>query len=377
MSAVRDLQPDDVLSLYSCVTLDDFIAQAFRLLPQIVRCDHVSAFYQRSGDGFLKERDSRGHVWTRAFMRRYIELTPAIPFVMAHPGIKVLPTRLGVTASEAELRSTAFYCEVMQPQGWRHGVALCFWSSPVGTFPIFVCTVYRADGRPDFTGAEVAVLESLHPFLAGAVSRFHDISASAAISDGVARALQQVSPGVVVLDWDLSVVRTTAAGRRSCAQWNRTAQQQPGDVRPTPRSVPACLLWACHELRQELSTVSRRGGNPRAHRHRYVAHPDSPALLASVSLVSLDTALADPSFVVTFERPKRSRGSVATTAALAQLTRSESEVALAIVEGCSNQEAADRLGKSVHAVKFLLHRAYQKLGVPNRTSLSLLLRGDA
>ena len=41
------------------------------------------------------------------------------------------------------------------------------------------------------------------------------------------------------------------------------------------------------------------------------------------------------------------------------------------------KEAAERLGKSVHAVKFLLHRAYRKLGVPNRTSLSLLLRGDA
>jgi DNA-binding CsgD family transcriptional regulator len=256
-------------------------------------------------------------------------------------------------------------------------VALCFWSAPAGSFPIFVCTVYRAEGRPDFSGADVAALESLHPFLAGAVSRFHDSSVSAAISEGVARALQQVSPGVLVLDWELSVVRTTAAGRRSCAQWNRTARQQPGEVRSNPRSLPVCLLRACHELRQELSTVRRQGGNSRAHQHRYVAHPDAPALLASVSLVSLDTALADPSFVVTFERPKRARRSVATAAALAHLTRSESEVALAIVEGCSNQEAAERLGKSVHAVKFLLHRAYRKLGVPNRTSLSLLLRGDA
>ena len=340
MPAVRDLQPGDVLSLYSSVTLDDFIAQVFRLLPQIVACDHVSAFYQRSGDAFLEERDSRGHVWTGAFMRRYIELTPAIPLALANAGVKVLPTRLGLIASDEELRRTAFYREVMQPQGWRHGVALCFWPAPPGSFPIFVCTVYRAEGRPDFSGSEVAALEALHPFLAAAVSRFHDISVSATIVEGVARALQQVSPGVVVLDRELSVVRTTAAGRRSFAQWNRTAKRQPGEARSNPRSVPGCLLRACHELRQELSSASRRGGKSRAQRQRLVAHPDSPTLLASVTAVTLRTALAEPSFVVTFASPRRSHRSVASAAALAQLTPSESEVALAIVEGCSNQEVA-------------------------------------
>ena len=47
----------------------------------------------------------------------------------------------------------------------------------------------------------------------------------------------------------------------------------------------------------------------------------------------------------------------------------EREVALSLMNGLSNQEIADRLAKSVHAVKFLLHRIYQKTGVPNRAAL--------
>jgi DNA-binding CsgD family transcriptional regulator len=374
-SLSRELQPTDLLSLYSAASLDHFFTQVFRLLPRIVACDYVSVFYQRVGDGFLKERDSRGRVWSRAFMRRYIELTPAIPLVLANPGVKVLPTRLGLSATEAELRRTAFYREVMQRQGWRHGVALCFWAEPAGSFPILVITLYRGEGQPDFNERELAGLESLHPFLAPAVSRFHEISVSDAISEGVATALRHVSPGVVVLDWQLRVVRTTPAGRRAFAEWNRASSHLHAEPPLHLLSVPDCLLEACHELRRELSSSSRRALGSRTRRRRYVSHPESLGLLASVTAISLGTPLAEPSFVIEFESPGGSHLNVPDAGSpLAKLTKSEAQVALVIAEGCSNEEAAERLGKSVHAVKFLLHRTYQKLGVPNRARLSLLLR---
>jgi DNA-binding CsgD family transcriptional regulator len=60
------------------------------------------------------------------------------------------------------------------------------------------------------------------------------------------------------------------------------------------------------------------------------------------------------------------------TASLPQLTESEREVAFVVAEGLSNEEAAARLGKTIHAVKSLLHRTYEKLGVSNRARLSLL-----
>jgi DNA-binding CsgD family transcriptional regulator len=371
-----DLQPRELLALYSAATLDGFIDHTFRLLPQAVPCDYVSAFYQRAGDGFLKERDSRGRVWGRAFMRRYLKLTPAIPIVVTNPGIKILASRVVITASDVELHRTPFYREVMQPQGWRHGVVLCFWAGPSASFPIFVLCLYRAAGQPDFTDHDLSVLESVHSFLAPAVNRFHAISASDAVSEGIATALRHVSQGIVVLDWQQRVVHTTLAGRRSCDAWNVASRQPCAKPARPCLSVPDCLLQVCHELRQESMSVMRRHGASNAQRRRYVSHPDAPALLATVTVICLATALAEPSFVIEFEPPGRSPAHVADTSLrLAHLTKSESEVAFVVAEGLSNEEAAERLGKTVHAVKFLLHRTYHKLGVSNRARLSLLLRG--
>ena len=369
----RNLRPADLLALYVAADLDQFVAQAFHLLPRLVGCDYVSTFYQGVGQGFLKERDSRGRVWSRAFMRRYVELTPAIPLVLANPGIKVLPTRLGLEASDAALRQSAFYLEVMQRQGWRHGVALCFWPTPPGSFPIFVVTLYRAEGQPDFNARELSALESLHPFLAAAVRRFHESSISEAVSEGVATALRRVSPGVVVLDWQLRVVRATPAGRRSLARWNR-ASKHPRSSR-NELSVPGCLLEACQELRRQL-TLLRRHAGAKAQRRAYVSHPDSVALRTSVTAITLGTPLGEPAFVIEFETRHGRKCPAAPESALAMLTESETQVALVVADGCSNQEAAERLGKTVHAVKFLLHRTYRKLGIANRGRLGLMVRRD-
>jgi DNA-binding CsgD family transcriptional regulator len=45
------------------------------------------------------------------------------------------------------------------------------------------------------------------------------------------------------------------------------------------------------------------------------------------------------------------------------------------VSGLSNREVADRLGLTVHAVKFHLAGVYRKLGVGNRTAAAVLYLG--
>jgi DNA-binding CsgD family transcriptional regulator len=89
------------------------------------------------------------------------------------------------------------------------------------------------------------------------------------------------------------------------------------------------------------------------------------------------TGLAEPTFVLEFDRrlhgvsldtPDRS------IPVLRKLTKAERAVAMVLADGCSNQEIADRLGKSIHAVKFLLHKIYEKTGVPNRAALVAVLR---
>jgi DNA-binding CsgD family transcriptional regulator len=369
----------ELLALYSVRTLARFIEEAFHALRRAVVCDYVSVVYKRAGEGFLKERDSRGRVWSRAFMRRYVELTPAIPLVVGNPGIKVLATRFALPASDEELQRTAFFREIMQRQGWRHGAVLCFWGEPLGSFPICVFTLYRTQGQPDFSDKELALLEHLHAFLAPAVTRFHLVSASAAISDGMALALRRLSHAVIVLDWQMRIVHTSVGARRCCAEWNRIGSQRPAAGVRDGRSLPDCLLLACRELREELSAVLHQDGDCPTQRRRWIVNPSAPRLQASVTIICQAAGIAEPSFVIEFDVPSdesmQDDRSAATV--LTRLTPSEREVARVISQGLSNEEAAERLGKTVHAVKFLLHRIYGKLDVENRVKLSLLLAGSA
>ena len=148
--------PQPLLALFAAKDLDALIDTAFEVMRAAVTCDFVSAFYVSAGNGLLKQRDSRGREYGPAFMRRYIELTPAIPLAIANRGVKIQPTRMGLPGSTRKLRRSAFYREIMQPQGWRHAVALLFWSDPPAEMPIFVTSAFRIEGQSDFSEQDIA-----------------------------------------------------------------------------------------------------------------------------------------------------------------------------------------------------------------------------
>jgi len=183
------IAPERLLALFAAKDLDALIDTAFDVLRAAVACDFASAFYRSAGNGLLKQRDSRGRECGPAFMRRYMELTPALPAAMANRGIKILTTRTVMPLSDSELEGTAFYREIMQPEGWRHAVALCFWGDPPGEAPIFVTTVYRSEGRSDFSEQEVASLERIHPFLDCPVNRMYEREAATTVRDGMTVAM--------------------------------------------------------------------------------------------------------------------------------------------------------------------------------------------
>ena len=85
--------PERLLALFAAKDLDALIDIAFDVLRVAVVCDFASAFYRSAGNGLLKERDSRGRESEPAFMRRYVELTPALPIAVAKPW-RHTPTRL-------------------------------------------------------------------------------------------------------------------------------------------------------------------------------------------------------------------------------------------------------------------------------------------
>lgn len=105
---------------------------------------------------------------------------------------------------------------------------------------------------------------------------------------------------------------------------------------------------------------------------RRVAHPTLARHSATATAICQPTAIAEPIFVLEFETAAGATPEEAAQASLlARLTRAEREVALVVAQGLSNEETAERLGKTVAAVKFLLHRVYKKLGVANRAKLAL------
>ncbi len=129
--------------------------------------------------------------------------------------------------------------------------------------------------------------------------------------------------------------------------------------------------------------MSRASGGPRqldvtGLKRCSVARSRSRVDGGSITLVAPSTmGLAEPSFLVELNRlvhgvalktPDQS-GPL-----LRKMTPAERAVAMVLADGLSNQEIADRLEISIHAVKFLLHRIYEKTGIPSRAALVAMLR---
>ncbi len=365
------ISADQLLALVTATDLDQLIDATFHVLQAAVPSDFVSAFYRSSSTGLLKERDSRGRKYSHAFMRRYRELNPAIPLARASRGLKILTTRTGLPP-DAELRKLPFYREIMQRQGWRHAVALCFWGDPSSDLPVFVTSVYRTEGRHDFSQADVARLESIHPFIDHVVSRLHQRDTAKSAWDSLALTMRAGAFGLAILDRNLGLVEANGVARRLCATW------VDGVSRPARKllrawRLPKALEQACLELRGEWQSQLQVDPDASVVRRRSrIPHPHHRDVTASITMVCRnETGLSEPSFVVELERIGKP-GSPASV--LRRLTAAEHDVAVALADGRSNQEIADYLAKSVEAVKFLLHRIYQKTGLPNRTALVAALR---
>ena len=115
------------------------------------------------------------------------------------------------------------------------------------------------------------------------------------------------------------------------------------------------------------------GGIPRRSRKRrvMVRQKDVPVIGPTTVGVS------PPGFVVELNHHAvdgTAAGPALSSPLMNQLTTGERQVALCLSNGLSNQEIADKLEKSVPAVKYLLHRIYTKTSLPSRAAVVAALR---
>ncbi len=357
-----------LLAMHGATETDEFLASVFALLQATVVCDFVLANLRNVDSVPIVARDSRGREFGPEYMERFFKANPSVGYVMLRPGLRILHTRDHLPP-EAKLKRTVFYRDFMQPEGWRHSVALLFW----GFFPPMpqnAFCVFRSEDQPDFDADDLARLRLVHPHIAAALKRFKKQVRSRSAEDRIAALLDSLPVNATLLDWDLRITNQSTTARRLSAEWMGRGHE----TLPRAFELPPAVLAECAEMKEEWRTALRANPQTRLLQKRLVPHPTQPRLSAEITLVlQQDSVLAHPGFLVHLaEAPRESSGGV--KVGLAALSPAEREDALLAAEGLSNDAIAQRLGITVAAVKLRLHGTFKKLNVRNRTQLVALLR---
>jgi DNA-binding CsgD family transcriptional regulator len=356
-----------LLAMHGAIDTDEFISAVFELLQGTVKCD-FSLANLRNVDGVpLLARDSLGREFGPEYMERFFKANPSVAYVMLRPGLRVLHTKDHLPP-EDKLRTMPFYTDFMQPENWRHSVALLFW----GFFPPVpqnAFCVFRSEDQADFDDDDLARLRQVHPHIATALKRLKKQLKTRSTDDRISTLLDSLPVNATLLDWDLRITHQNNSARKLAAIWQGRAHES----LPRQFELPEELLKTCESMKTEWLSTMRESPQKHLLSRRSVPHRTLPGLRAEITVVmQQDSVLAHPGFIVCLEdgatRPKPMRPE------LTVLTPAEREAVELAADGLPNPEIAARLGISVAAVKLRLHGAFKKLNVRNRTELATAWR---
>ncbi len=365
-----------LIALQTAMNSDAAIKATFRLLKSAVPCDFVNVCLrnvredQRSASYHLI--DSRGREFEPELLDGFFREHPGMPVLMANPGIRFINTR-EILPPEKILRKSRFYREMMQVLGFRHAVAMFFWTDPPEA-PEAIFSILRAENRPDFNDAEVALFARLYPHIEATLHRIRTIEEERTLYREMRSLARQTTRSACVLDWNLNVADASQAARTSCARWNLGAAAR--HLKAPRFDLPPAVREACLRLKHEWHASLRHHPVMGEAGRATLLHPDDPELSAFVSLHRPSgSPTATPSFFVEFVRQTDPERFPSRRALLAGLTARERELVGWICEGRSNQEIAELTGRALGTVKNVLHTLFQKLHVPSRGMLVALLGG--
>jgi DNA-binding CsgD family transcriptional regulator len=356
-----------LLAMHGATDSDEFIDAVFALLEATVACDFTLANLQNLDGVPLLARDSLGREFGIEYMERFFKANPSVGYVMMRPGLRILHTKDHLPADE-KLRTMPFYTEFMQPEGWRHSVALLFW----GFFPPLpqnAFCVFRSEDQTDFDEDDLARLRLVHPHINTALKRLKKQLKARSADDRITALLNSLPGNATLLDWDLRITNQSASARRLSAQWSGRANES----LPRALELPQELLDACAEMKESWRTALRENPQAQLLNQRVITRG---ILTAEITMIlQQESVLAHPGFLVRLnESAPTAEAPLGNHATLAVLSPAEREAVLLVGEGLINPEIAQRLGISVAAVKLRLHGAFRKLKVRNRTQLVAMLR---
>ena len=307
--------------------------------------------------------------------QRFQEVSPIQAYLTVRPGTTLV--RISDLMPDRELTGTEFYRRFMQPHDDRYFACMNFWHG--GLFQGLI-GLHRTSIQHDFTDAELALLAQLHPHFNTVLQRILSLHRERAVRLSLEKLLVNLPIATVLLDWDLRVTSRNHSAVQLCAVWNvgpeRAAREKNGEA----FRLPAPVLAYCENFKATWNPCLHRECPLTTPAGIYLAHPDQPGLRASVNLLQLDAApLSMPMFLIRLEDnrtapPPPNGHKPAAISLLTRLSPRERDVAQLVGEGCSNDEVAQKLRKSVLTVKRQLRSIYEKLHVTGRGRLTALLR---
>lgn len=304
--------------------------------------------------------------------RRRVEVTT--PFLTDHPGVRLY--RLSdIFPSEQAFQSSPLFQSFMRPHGWQDSVGLVYRR---GASVNSVISLRRPADRGAYRPHELQLLRKLHPHFESVIGRLIKSHEERAKLDWFENFNEHLPFALLQLDWEMKPNYANREAMKQCCVWNFGPHEA---KRYNPKSVfriPDPIIDACRRLQRrwfhQTDVVPRMEAS---HSVRLV-HPSHAALRATVSMQpNGDTPWTRPVFAVWFADQNQAlevRRPLSSLPESAQLTNAERELADLICSGCSNEEAAARLGKSRKTVAGQLTSVYQKLGVKGRARLIASLR---
>jgi DNA-binding CsgD family transcriptional regulator len=307
--------------------------------------------------------------------QRFQEVSPIQAYLSVRPGTTLV--RISDIVPQRELVRSEFYRRFMLPHDDRYFACLNFWD---GALFQGLIGLHRTVDQHDFTDAEMALIAQLHPHFNTVLHRILSLHRERAVRLSLEKLLVNLPIATVLLDWDLKVASRNRSAVDLCALWQLGPERSAREKNGGELRLPEPVLRYCEDFKASWNPCHHRFCPLTSPAGVYFSHPEQPGLRASVNLLQLDAApLSMPMFLIRFEA---NGGSPAVNghqppvslSLLTRLSPREGEVARLVGQGCSNDEVAQHLGKSILTVKRQLRSIYQKLNVTSRGRLTALMR---
>jgi DNA-binding CsgD family transcriptional regulator len=304
-------------------------------------------------------------------------INPFTPFIRSHR--RLTHYRFSDVVGPASVfKKTEFYRRFAEAEGWDKGMSGVFWERDEVKA---MFSVYRGPGQSDFETTDVDRLIYLRAHIETAINRVQELHVERLQRKVLEEFSRHIPIGMMLLDWDLSPLFTNTEAVRECAVWQHGPAVARGLVSRDHLVLPPGIRDACMALREMILLSNAKEKPVFPHGLERVSHPTLAGRVASISALNASPGLmAKPGFLVVLEDRSASAGGgpikvpAEKQRLLWILSPSEREIALLICEGCSNQEIATRLKKSLLTAKKQVTSIFAKLGVKSRARLMMLLR---